>query len=47
MNRAPNDAAPLGGWPRLYVVVCVCAVLVMLVLWWFSSHFNIAMEARR
>lgn len=46
MTGKPESRPPLGGWPRLYAVVCVCAVLVMLVLWWFSSHFNVRMEAK-
>jgi hypothetical protein len=32
---------PLGSWARLYALVCVLAVLVMAILWWFSSSFNV------
>jgi hypothetical protein len=37
----PVSPPPLGSWARLYALVAVCAVLVMLVLWWFSASFNI------
>ena len=37
---APNRP-PLGSWPRTYLLVCVLAIAVMAVLFWFSSHFNV------
>ncbi|MBL8729233.1 MAG: hypothetical protein JNM25_12420 [Planctomycetes bacterium] len=40
-----TDGPPLGGWPRVYALVCVLAVVVMLLLWWFTAHFNLRMEA--
>lgn len=39
---APNRP-PFGSWPRTYLSVCVLAVVVMVVLYWFSSHFNVRM----
>jgi len=35
---------PLGSWARVYALVCVLAVLVMLLLWWFTAHWNLRME---
>ena len=28
-------------WAGIYTLVAVCAVAVMLVLWWFTASFNI------
>ncbi len=42
-NGPAPPPPPLGGWPRTYALVCVLAVLVMVLLWWFSSHFNVRM----
>ncbi|MCK5944450.1 MAG: hypothetical protein KAI24_20850 [Planctomycetes bacterium] len=41
----PGTRAPLGSWPRLYTVCCVLAVVVMALLYWFTSHFNVRMGA--
>ena len=32
-------------WALTYVVVCVLAVVVMALLWWFSAQFNVRMPA--
>lgn len=34
------ERPPLGSWPKTYVLVCVCAVLVIALLWWMSSAFD-------
>ena len=34
---------PLGSWALLYVVVCVLALVVMLLLYWFTQRFNLRM----
>lgn len=34
---------PLGGWSHVYALVCVLAVAVMLLLWWFTAHWNVRM----
>lgn len=39
-----NDRPPLGSWPRLYTLCCVLAVLVMALLYWFSSHYNVRIK---
>lgn len=41
----PHDAPPLGSWTRVYVLVCALAILVMVLLWWFTAHFNVRMGA--
>lgn len=46
MSGPAEQRPPLGGWPRLYLLVCACAVLVMLVLWWFTAHWNVPLEKR-
>ena len=38
--------APLGSWARLYALVLIAAVLVMLMLYWFTTAWNIPLEAR-
>lgn len=46
MTSPPRDArAPLGSWPLLYVACCTLAVLVMVLLYWFTARFNLALEA--
>lgn len=37
----PSRTAPVGSWPLTYALVCVLAVLVMAVLYWFAAHFNV------
>ena len=37
----PQERTDGPGFARLYLLVAACAVAVMLVLWWFASHFNI------
>ena len=39
----PESRQPLGSWSLLYVVCCVLAVVVMALLYWFTSHFNVRM----
>ena len=34
------ERPPLGSWPLTYQLVCVCAVLVIALLWWMSSAFD-------
>ena len=34
------ERPPLGSWPMTYLLVCVCAVLVIALLWWMSSAFD-------
>jgi hypothetical protein len=43
----PTDTTrpPFGSWPRVYALVCVLAVGVMLLLWWFTAHFNLHMSS--
>lgn len=36
-----EERAPLGSWPRVYVLCCVVAVVVMVLLYWFASHYNV------
>jgi hypothetical protein len=40
-----SERPPLGSWPRVYALVCVLAVVVMLLLWWFTAHFNLRVES--
>ncbi len=40
-REPPTARPPLGSWARLYALVCVLAVVVMLILWWFSSRYNL------
>jgi hypothetical protein len=32
---------PLGSWPRTYLVVCALAITVMVLLHWFTTHWNV------
>jgi hypothetical protein len=44
MPAAPptnEPTPPLGSWSRIYALVCVLAVAMMLLLWWFTSHYNV------
>lgn len=41
-----SERPPLGGWPRVYALVCALAVTVMLLLWWFTAHWNLRMGPR-
>ena len=34
------ERPPLGSWSLTYLLVCVCAVLVIALLWWMSSAFD-------
>lgn len=38
---SPTDRIPLGSWARVYTLCCVLAILVMALLYWFSSHYNV------
>jgi hypothetical protein len=38
---SPTERPPLGSWPRLYTLCCVLAVVVMVLLYWFTSHYNV------
>lgn len=38
---APEPRPPLGGWPRVYALVCVLAIAVMALLWWFTSRYDL------
>ena len=40
---APEERPPLGSWTRLYLLCIALALLVMLLLYWFSSHYNVRM----
>ena len=31
---------PLGSWPRVYTAVVVCAVALMVLLYWFTQAWN-------
>jgi len=42
-SSQPHDAPPLGSWARVYTLVCALAILVMVLLWWFTAHFNVRM----
>ena len=44
-SNPPESQQPLGSWPMLYVACCVLAVVVMVLLYWFTSHFNVRMGA--
>lgn len=35
------ETPPLGSWPRVYALVCALAVAVMVLLWWFTAHYNL------
>jgi hypothetical protein len=41
-----SEDAPLGSWARLYALVIGVALLVLLLLYWFTSAWNIPLEAR-
>ena len=41
----PNEGPPLGSWARLYGLVAVCAVVVIILLYWFTASFNIGLPA--
>ena len=43
-SQTPEARAPLGSWPLLYAVCCALAVLVMALLYWFTSRFNLPLE---
>lgn len=46
MDASPSPVPsrpPLGSWPRTYLLVCVLAVAVMLLLHLFSAHYNVPM----
>jgi len=36
-----EERVPLGSWPRLYMLCCVAALVVMALLWWFAAHYNV------
>ncbi len=40
-----NDDAPLGSWTRVYGFVLAAALVVMAVLYWFTSTWNIPLGA--
>lgn len=39
--ESPCPTAPRAGWPLVYALVCVLAVLVMAALYWFAAHYNV------
>jgi len=47
VDQPPADPArgvpppPLGSWARTYALVCVLAVVVMALLYWFTAHYQI------
>jgi hypothetical protein len=45
MSQPPPDGTqampPFGSWPRTYAVVCLLAVAVMALLWWFTARWQI------
>lgn len=43
-QESPEERVPLGSWPRLYTLCCVLAVVVMALLYWFASHYNVPMR---
>ena len=45
-ERAVEGPAPMGSWPRVYLAVVLFAILVMVALYWFSSTYDIPLEAR-
>lgn len=47
-TRAPSESPPpheppLGSWARTYALVCLLAVAVMALLYWFTAHYQIRM----
>lgn len=41
-DPAPNAARPpLGSWPRVYALCVALALLVMMLLYWLASHYNV------
>ncbi len=44
--KSDSERPPLGGWGRVYLLVAILAVLVMLILWWFTATRNIRLEVR-
>lgn len=41
----PEVRAPRVQWSLIYLACCVLAVLVMALLYWFSTRFNVRMGA--
>ena len=37
----PEARAPRGSWSTIYIACCALAVLVMVLLYWFSARFNV------
>lgn len=40
-GNAPSQPPPFGSWARLYLLVVALAVLMLIVLWWFTATYNI------
>ena len=41
----PEGTPPFGSWARTYALVCVCAVAVIVLLYWFTQHYQIRPRA--
>ncbi len=37
----PLDPAPLGSWPRTYLLVCIAAVVTIALLSWLTATFDL------
>ncbi len=44
-QESSQERVPLGSWPRLYTLCCVLAVVVMALLYWFTSHYNVQIKS--
>ena len=40
-----TDRPPLGSWVRMYGLVAALAVLLMVLLYWFTSTFNVPLPS--
>ncbi len=43
--QEPSERPPLGSWARLYGLVAAFAVLVLALLYWFTTSFNIPLDS--
>lgn len=42
VDRSPVEPPPpFGSWARTYALVCLLAVAVMALLYWFTAHYQI------
>ena len=44
-DASTTSRPPLGSWTRIYLLCVGLALLVMALLYWFSSHFNVRMPS--